>query len=53
MPVLTTIGICGLAFLVGYLSGLFQAQKMLKKEIGKAAEEALKAIEEAKKVSMQ
>lgn len=42
MPALTIISICGLAFLVGYLSGLFQAQEMIKKEIAKAEEEAQK-----------
>lgn len=42
MPALTTIGLLALAFLVGYLSGLFQAQEMIKKEIAKAEEEAQK-----------
>jgi len=53
MPTLTIVGIVVLAFLLGYLTGLFQSARMLKKELAKAEAEALKAIEEAQKTSMQ
>lgn len=53
MPTLTIIGIAALSFELGYLTGLFQALKTLKKELAKAEAEALKAIEEAQKTSMQ